>query len=211
MNRPTDKGGARVRRVGAVVSAACLLGLAVVAGGCGGGGGGVPVAAGRPTAVGGLAAGDVIRLSYPGAPEFNQTLRVQADGNVGLPMVGNVAVSGRSASALQSALTQMYAAHLNDPTVVVSLEQAAASVYVSGEVGQPGKVPLLRPTTALEAVMEVGGFSKLANPKKVYVIRNEGGSQRRYVLNLAEPLSGAGTRAFYLRPYDVIYVERSRW
>ena len=191
---------------------AAVVGLVVVASGCGGGGGGVvPAAAYNAAPSGSLAAGDVIRVSYPGAPEFNQTLRVQADGNIGLPMVGNVSGGGRSPSALQAALTEMYTPHLNDPTVFVSLEQPAASVYVSGEVGSPGKVALLRPTTALEAVMEVGGFSKLANPKKVYVIRNERGTQRRYVLNLAEPLSGNQSRAFYLRPYDVIYVERSRW
>jgi polysaccharide biosynthesis/export protein len=72
-------------------------------------------------------------------------------------------------------------------------------------------VPLDRSITALEAVMEVGGFSKLANPKKVYVIRNEAGKQKRYALNLAEALSGNESQAFYLRPYDVVYVDRSNW
>ena len=105
----------------------------------------------------------------------------------------------------------MYETHLNDSTVFVSLEEPAATVYVSGEVGAPGKVPLDRSITALEAVMEVGGFSKLANPAKVYVIRTEGGKQKRYVLNLADPLSGNETQAFYLRAYDVVFVERSNW
>lgn len=163
------------------------------------------------TPKGTLSVGDKIRVTYPGAPEFNQVYKIQADGKIGLPMVGNVTAAGRSASSLQSSLTSMYQPHLNDPTVFVSLEEPAASVYVSGEVGAPGKVPLDRPITALEAVMEVGGFSKLANPKKVYVIRTEGGQQKRYVLNLANPLSGYESQAFYLRPYDVVYVERSNW
>ncbi|MES2439839.1 MAG: polysaccharide biosynthesis/export family protein [Verrucomicrobiota bacterium] len=158
-----------------------------------------------------LSVGDKIRVSYPGAPEFNQTFKIQADGKIGLPMVGNVSAAGRSASSLQSSLTAMYQPHLNDPTVFVSLEEPSASVYVSGEVGAPGKVPLDRSLTAFEAVMEVGGFSKLANPKKVYVIRTEGGKQKRYVLNLANPLSGYDSQAFYLRPYDVVFVERSNW
>jgi len=158
-----------------------------------------------------LSVGDTIRVSYPGAPEFSQALKIQADGKIGLPMVGNVTAAGRSASSLQSSLTAMYEPHLNDPTVFVSLEKAAASVYVVGEVGAPGKVPLERKLTALEAVMEVGGFSKLANPKKVYVIRTEGEIQRRYVLNLDSPLMGQDSQAFYLRPYDMVYVERSNW
>lgn len=158
-----------------------------------------------------LAVGDKIRVAYPGAPEFNQILKIQADGKIGLPIVGTVTASGRTTSSLQSSLTAMYESHLNDPTVFVSLEEPSASVYVSGEVMAPGKVHLDRSVTALEAVMEVGGFSKLANPKKVYVIRTEGGQQKRYVLNLKDPMSGYNTQAFYLRPYDVVFVERSTW
>ncbi|HEX7261746.1 MAG TPA: polysaccharide biosynthesis/export family protein [Luteolibacter sp.] len=158
-----------------------------------------------------LAVGDKIRVTYPGAPEFNQILKVQADGKIGLPIVGNVSASGRTTSSLQSSLTAMYESHLNDPTVFVSLEEPSATVYVSGEVMAPGKVHLDRSVTALEAVMEVGGFSKLANPKKVYVIRTEGGKQKRYVLNLKNPMNGYDSQAFYLRPYDVVFVERSTW
>ncbi len=171
----------------------------------------VPVGAGSAMPRSTLAVGDVIRVAYPGAPELNQALKIQPDGKVGLPMVGSVQASGRGASSLQSSLTGMYKTHLNDPTVFVSLDQPAASVYVSGEVAKPGKVPLDRSFTVLEAVMEVGGFSRLANPKKVYVIRTEGGKQRRFVLNLAAPLGGSESQAFYLRPYDVVFVERSNW
>lgn len=171
----------------------------------------VPMSASTATPRGALAVGDVIRVTYPGAPELNQAIKIQPDGRVGLPMVGSVNASGRPASSLQSSLTAMYQPHLNDPTVFVSLEQPAASVYVSGEVAKPGKVPLDRSFTALEAVMEVGGFTRLANPKKVYVIRTEGGKQRRFVLDMAAPLGGSESQAFYLRPYDVVFVERSNW
>jgi polysaccharide export outer membrane protein len=158
-----------------------------------------------------LSVGDKIRVAYPGAPEFNQVYKIQADGKIGLPMVGNVTATGRTASSLQSSLTSMYEVHLNDPTVFVSLEEPASLVYVVGEVAVPGKVPLDRSMTALEAVMEVGGFSKLANPKKVYLIRREGNQQKRYVLNLDNPLSGYDSEVFYLRPYDMVFVERSNW
>lgn len=171
----------------------------------------IPANVSSATPKGTLSLGDKIRVAYPGAPEFNEVYKIQADGKIGLPMVGNVTAVGRTASSLQSTVTAMYEKHLNDPTVIVSLDEPAASVYVSGEVGAPGKVPLDRSITALEAVMEVGGFSKLANPKKVYVIRTEAGKQKRYALNLADALSGNDSEAFYLRPYDVVYVDRSNW
>lgn len=158
-----------------------------------------------------LSVGDVVRITYTGAPEYNQAQKIQPDGRISLPTVGNVTASGRSVSSLQASLTLMYKPHLNDPTVVVSVQQPAAAIYVGGEVNNPGKVPLDRSMTVLEAVMESGGFSKLANPKQVVVIRNIGGKQQRYLLNLSDPLAGYESQAFYVRAYDVIYVKRSNW
>lgn len=171
----------------------------------------VPTSAFIAPPKGTMSVGDVIKLTFPGAAELNQSAKIQPDGKIGLPMVGGVSAAGSTPSALQSRLTEMYRPHLNDSTVFVSMEQPSASVYVSGEVANPGKVALDRPITALEGVMEVGGFSKFANPKKVYVIRTEKGKQKRFVLNLSDPISGYETEAFYLRPFDVVFVDKSVW
>jgi polysaccharide export outer membrane protein len=76
---------------------------------------------------------------------------------------------------------------------------------------RPGKIPLDRPMTALEAVMESGGFTKFANPKQVIVVRNEKGRNQRYVLNMNDALNGMDSRPFYVRPFDVLYVRQSAW
>lgn len=163
----------------------------------------------RPS--GNLAPGDEISVSFSGAPELNTKQKIQPNGRVSLPTIGDVSASGRTINSFQSTLTSLYQPHLQDPTVVVSLESAAAGVYVSGEVLRPGKIPLDRPMTALEAVMEAGGFTKFANPKKVLVIRKQGGNQQRYVLNMNDALSGMDSSPFYVRPFDVIYVKQSTW
>lgn len=165
--------------------------------------------ASRPS--GNLAAGDQISVSFSGAPELNTRQKIQPTGMVSLPIVGDVRAAGKTINGFQTMLTSLYQSHLQDPTVVVSLEIAAAGVYVSGEVLRPGKILLDRPMTALEAVMEAGGFSKMANPKQVIVVRNQNGRQRRYVLNLNDTLSGMDSSPFYVRPYDVIYVKQSVW
>lgn len=163
----------------------------------------------RPT--GNLAAGDVIRVSYPGAPELNTTQKVMANGKVSLPTIGDVTAQGKSVASFQSQLTGLYQSHLQNPAVLVSVEEVAACVYVSGEVTKPGKVTLDRPLTAFDAIMEAGGFSKFANPKQVVVVRNKNGKTERYALNLGDTLSGASSSSFYLRPYDTVYVKQSRW
>lgn len=163
----------------------------------------------RPT--GTLAAGDVIRVTFPGAPELNTLQKVQANGKVSMPTIGDVTAQGKSVATLQSQLTGMYQSHLQNPSVLVAVETAASSVYVSGEVVRPGKVPLDRPMTAFEAIMEAGGFTKFANPKQVVVVRTKSGKTERYALNLSDTISGASSSAFYLRPYDTVFVKQSRW
>jgi polysaccharide export outer membrane protein len=163
----------------------------------------------RPS--GTLAPGDEITITFSSAPELNTKQKIQPNGKVSLPTIGDVSASGRTINSLQSSLTSMYQPHLQDPTVVVSLESAAAGVYLSGEVLRPGKIPLDRPMTALEAIMEAGGFTKFANPKQVIVVRNEKGRNQRYVLNMNDALSGAESTPFYVRPYDVLYVKQSAW
>jgi polysaccharide export outer membrane protein len=160
---------------------------------------------------GNLAAGDEISVSFSGAPELNTKQKIAPNGKVSLPTIGDVSAAGRSINSFQAQLTSLYQPHLQDPTVVVSLVSASAGVYVSGEVLRPGKVPLDRPMTALEAVMEAGGFTKFANPKQVYVVRKIGGKNQRYVLNMNDTLTGMESSPFYVRPFDVIYVKQSVW
>ena len=158
----------------------------------------VPAEAYQSKPSGVLAAGDEISIAFSGAPELNTKQKIAPNGKVSLPPpVGDVSAAGRSINSLQASLTSLYQPHLQDPTVVVSLETAASGVYVSGEVLRPGK--------------EAGGFTKFANPKQVMVIRKQGGKQQRYVLNMNDTLAGYESSPFYLRPYDVVYVKQSVW
>jgi len=160
---------------------------------------------------GNLAPGDEISVTFSGAPELNTKQKIQPNGKVSLPTVGDVSAAGRTITGLQQQLTSLYQPHLQDPTVGVTLAGAAAGVYVSGEVLRPGKIPLDRPMTALEAVMEAGGFTKFANPKQVFIVRNQDGKSQRYVLNMNQALYGTESIPFYVRAYDVIYVKQSTW
>jgi polysaccharide export outer membrane protein len=171
----------------------------------------IPVGERLSRPVGILSPGDEIGLSFSGASEMNTRRKIRPDGKVSLPTVGDVHAAGRSIASLQQTLQSLYQPHLQDSEVSVSLEQAAAAVYVSGEVLRPGKVSFDRPMTALEAIMESGGFSKFADPRRVILIRRQDDRQQRYVLNLNDTLAGADSRPFDVRPYDVIYVSQSVW
>ena len=158
-----------------------------------------------------LAPGDEIRVAFSGAPELNTQQKIQPNGKVSLPTIGEVTAAGRSGTRLQQQLTTLYQPHLQDSTVTVWVAGTAAGVYVSGAVLRPGKLPLDRQMTVLEAVMESGGFAPMANPKRVVVVRNQGGKSKNYVLNLYQSIHSSESTPFYVRPYDVIFVEERAW
>lgn len=153
-----------------------------------------------------LSAGDVVSIGFPATAELNQSQKIRLDGKISLPMVGEVSAAGKSPLGLQEELVVKYKEFLQDPKVIVSLINSAAVVYVNGEVLSPGKVVLDRPMTVYEVVMESGGFSQVANAKKVILTRQEGGKLARRELDMK---SGTDSASIYVKPFDTITVSQS--
>jgi protein involved in polysaccharide export with SLBB domain len=156
-----------------------------------------------------LASGDVVKLTFSSAPELNQSQKVRADGKLSLPLVGEVDASGKTVGQLQSELIQLYKAQLKTPEVTVSLETSLTTVVVSGAVNKPGKIAFERPTTVFQAIMEAGGPSEFGTLKHVRLVRTVNGVQKSQVMNVHNTLIGQGTKPFYVRDGDVIYVPQT--
>jgi polysaccharide export outer membrane protein len=156
-----------------------------------------------------LVAGDVIKLTFSGAPELNQSQKIRADGKINLPLVGEVDAAGKTIGSLQSELALRYKPQLQSTTVVVTLESSVTQVVVSGAVSKPAKLSFDRPTTVFQAIMEAGGVSEFGSLKKVHLIRIANGEQHTQILDLRPTASGQTTRPYYVRDGDVIYIPSS--
>jgi polysaccharide export outer membrane protein len=153
-----------------------------------------------------LDAGDVVKISFPAAPELTQTQAIATDGTLSLALVGEVQAAGKTAAQLQSELSVRYKSQLQDNEVIVTLETRALPVVVSGAVQKPGKIVFERPATVLEAIMEAGGWTPEADLRKVSLIRIVKGEHYSQVYDLRPVLRGQPTRAVYVNRGDVIYV-----
>ena len=153
-----------------------------------------------------LTSGDTIKVSFTTAPELNQSQKIEPDGRVSLPLVGEVYAAGKSTGQFQGELTQLYKTQLQNSEVIVTLENVAIPIVVSGEVQKPGKIVFERPATVLEAIMEAGGFTAYADPKRVSVIRQVSGEHHMQMVDLSQVLKGVPTRVMYVSAGDVIYV-----
>lgn len=114
---------------------------------------------------------------------------------------------------LQNELLKLYEPQVAAKQVIVSVQSSTIPVYVTGAVLRPGPVTVDHPISALDAVMEAGGFDYTkANLKAVVVVRQEKDRTIKYKLNLKKALAGSGGQPFYLKPYDIVYVpERFTW
>src|SRR5438874_9505509 len=156
-----------------------------------------------------LASGDVVKLTFSSAPELNQSQKVRVDGKLSLPLVGEVDAAGKTVGQLQSELIQLYKSQLKTPEVTVSLEGSVTTVTVSGAVNKPGKIAFERPTTVFQAIMDAGGPSEFGTLKHVRLVRTVNGVTRSQVMNVREALVGQGTKPFYVRDGDVIWVPQT--
>ena len=157
--------------------------------------------------------GDAIRVTFPGAPNLDVAAQIRRDGKITLKLVGEFKAAGMTPADMEKELIKLYGPQLQSKEVVVSVDSAAFPVYVTGAVLRPGKIMSDRPMTALEAIMESGGFDTTkANMKAVGVIRHNNGQTEHFTLNLRQVLQGKTTETFDLKPHDIIYVpERFNW
>jgi polysaccharide export outer membrane protein len=156
-----------------------------------------------------LSAGDVVRISFTAAPDFNQTQKIRSDGRISLPQVGEVTAAGKTLARFQNDLKALYSEQIKNTDVVVTLDSAVTQIYLSGSVRSPGKLTFERPTTVLQAIMEAGGINQFGNLRKVHLIRTTNGVQRTQVLDLKPALLGATTKAFYVKNGDIVQVPQT--
>jgi polysaccharide biosynthesis/export protein len=160
-----------------------------------------------------LREGDVLKISFPGSANLDTTQQIRRDGKISMPLVGEVVAAGMTPDQLKDNLIKLYAPQISSKEVTVALESSSFPIFVTGCVVHPGKILSDHPMTALEAVMESGGFDYTqANLKNVKVIRRENGVSESYTLNLKQVLEGKEDKPFYLKPSDIVFVpERFSW
>jgi polysaccharide export outer membrane protein len=159
-----------------------------------------------------LREGDVIRISFPGAPSLDAPPQpIRRDGKITVGIVGEMPAAGLTPAELQTKLLDKLSDQIQSKEVLVTVVSSNFEIYVDGQVLHPGKILVDHPITAMEAIMESGGFNYgQADTTKVRVLRHNGQSVEYtyYVLNLQQVLEGKSKDLFYLEPGDMVHVQQ---
>lgn len=156
--------------------------------------------------------GDQLDIKFLYNPELNENLPVRPDGRITLQIVGDIMVVNMTPTQLAEALKTRYAAEIKKPEITVIVRQfAAQKIFVDGEVGKSGLVPLVGPMTVSQAIAQAGGFGFDARKNEVVVIRqNPAGKPLVTVVDLVQVHRGIDmSQDINLMPYDMVYVPKS--
>lgn len=156
-----------------------------------------------------LGPGDLLRITVFGSPELSNEARVSASGNITYPLVGQLAVAGRSAAQVESMLSArlVEGGYVREPQVSVHvLEFRSQKVAVLGHVAKPGQYALQSASTLLDVIAEAGGLVNDEAGDSATLIRADGS---KTPIDLAALFSGDPAQNRSVSGGDTVYVPRA--
>lgn len=160
---------------------------------------------------------DLLRIDIYQEDDLRTISRVDAKGNINLPLVSEVPVAGLTVSEAQRAVENAYrnGRYLRAPQVTINVEAyAAREVSIQGQVRSPGRYPLPIETsmTVLELVTRAGGFTDTARGTAVNITRiSHDGKKQVFTIDVDSLLKGKSRanvtdNSLLLEPGDIVFV-----
>jgi polysaccharide biosynthesis/export protein len=151
---------------------------------------------------------DVLVLTFPLSPEFNQTITIEPDGYVNLLGAGSVYIQEMTVPEVIEALKKAYSKILRDPVIDVDLKDFQKPFFlVLGQVGKPGQYDLRYDTTVSQAIAIAGSFTAESKTQVFLFHRVSPGWVEVKKLSLKNMLHGKNVNEdLHLQPGDMIYV-----
>ncbi len=160
-----------------------------------------------------LRAGDRVELTVPQREALDRTLTLDQQGLVTLPIIGKIAIGGMTVDEARNVLLRaMRDVYPSVRSISLSLlgEESRRTIYVQGEVVDPGRYGFEKNPNVWEAIREAGGTTANAALEVVRVIRAEGEYQRTFLVNLKEAIeTGKIDELPLLQPGDAVIVSQS--
>jgi polysaccharide biosynthesis/export protein len=155
--------------------------------------------------------GDEVEVTVYGAPDLSGHTRVSADGNIFMPLIGDVRIaglgSGEAAAAIETQLQQNNI--VNDPQVSVYVKEYTSSgISVSGEVAKPGFYSALGPHRLFDILQDAGGPTDRASNKVVISHRDQDPKDATTLYISKDPAEMAASNVV-LQPGDTVVIPKA--
>lgn len=153
----------------------------------------------------------VIDVYYGRDKNLNRKVRVSPEGYITFPLLGEVEVSGLTVSEVESLITYLLEKdYLVNPQVSVFIEEYS-TVSILGQVKEPGVYPIKGSMSVIELISTAGGFTKIAAPNDVKIIRTNPNGTKSTIRVRAHDIVNKGREDedVQLKPGDIVTVAES--
>ena len=154
---------------------------------------------------------DLLQIRIFQEPEMDREVRISRENSVTLPLIGRLNLAGLTLSDAESLLRDLYDRdYLVNPQInLVVLEYSRRTVNVLGSVGTPGEIqfPQEEGLTLLDAISRAGGFTRLAERRKIKLTRKlDSGRVETFTIDADKLIEGDSEKRWVLQTDDLIYV-----
>ncbi len=161
----------------------------------------------RPQGTYRLRPGDTISVFVFDNPDLSQEVSVAPDGRVSYPLAGSFRAQGKTLDETRRILASRFSSNIVAPQVSVSLRSATSyTVFVNGEVLQPGAFDLQGPTTLVQAITRAGGFTAFAKRDAILIYNPASSTGERRIFNYDQFVSDPRQKDILLKPGDTVIV-----
>ena len=151
---------------------------------------------------------DVLNIVYWREKDMSAKVTVRPDGQISLPLLNEMQVSGLTPEQLREKVTTEAAKFVEEPNVTVVVEQInSRRVYVTGSVAKPGPYVLSGQMTIVQLLSLAGGLLEFADSKNILITRVENGKQVAIGFNYKDFIRKKNLKQnIDLKPGDTIIV-----
>ncbi len=152
-----------------------------------------PGAAGSSTPSYRLGSGDEIKVTVFGEADLSGAYVVDGDGQITMPLVGQVVVGKLTLSETSTNLeNRLKDGWLRDPKVTAELVKGRP-YYILGEVNKPGEYPFSAGLTVMNAIASAGDFTYRADKVRILIKSADNPNEREVDLTPTTPVQPGDT------------------
>ena len=162
-----------------------------------------------------IGVGDQLQISVWQNPELSLAVPVRPDGQISVPLVGDIKAEERTPEELSSAITTSLDNYIRNAQVTVIVTAANSAdflqrVRITGAVNTPQSMKYRRGMTVLDLVLEAGGLTPFSSANEAQLYRQTRDGLKVYLVRLDDIMKEGRLQTNYaIRPSDILTIPTS--
>jgi len=163
-----------------------------------------------------IGSGDVLSVFVYHAPELSEPeVPVRPDGRISVPLVQDIAASGKTAAQLSREIESRLTKYVRDPNVTVIVRSFVGpferQIKVIGEATEPEAIPYRDRMTLLDVMIATKGLTKFAAGNRAIVVRHVAPTEERIIrVRLADLIKdGDISQNIAMQPGDTLIIPQT--